>query len=167
MNIRLHLHAYIHTGAAGKSALKRLHIWTPQVHRSHNGHLLLHSSPHMNPYIMNSVRRVHDIWVHMRWRMQKQTSIVRMMHWQGSYVKSLESWLAHCTCMYLCVKVQSDIHRALCSSAQMSGYFPLGWLYNAPELIYVHIGADVYSITTLLVLVWSAEALFIEYKLKP
>ena len=93
--------------------------------------------------VVNSTSRVHDIWVHMQWRMQKHTSIVKAMHLRGSCLKSPVSWLARCTCMYVCVKVQLDVHRASCSSAQTSGYFPPGWLYNAPELIYVHIGADV------------------------
>ena len=52
IKIQLHLHAYIYTGAAGKSAHRRLQIWTPQVHRFHNGRMLLHLSPHMNPYIV-------------------------------------------------------------------------------------------------------------------
>ena len=98
---------------------------------------------------VNSMSRVHSIWVHMQWRMRKHTSIVKAMHLRGSYVMSPESWLACCTCMYVCVKVQLDLHRVSCSSAQMSGYFPPGWLYNAPVLIYVHIGADINQITTL------------------
>ena len=60
MKIQLHLHAYIHTGAAGKSAHRRLQIQTPKVHGFHNGRMLSHLSPHMNPYIVNSGRRVHD-----------------------------------------------------------------------------------------------------------
>ena len=88
---------------------------------------------------MNSTYRVHNISVHMRWCMQEYMCIDVFMHLCRSYVKSPVSWLANCTCMYVRVKVQLDVHRALCSSALMSGYFPPGWLYDVPALIYVHI----------------------------
>ena len=41
--------------------------------------------------VVNSTSRVHDVWVHMRQRMQKQTSIVKAMHLWGSYMKLLVS----------------------------------------------------------------------------
>ena len=98
---------------------------------------------------MNSMSRFHSIWVHMQWQMQNHMSIVASMQLHGSYLKSPVSWLALCTCMYVCVKVQLDLHRGSYSLAHMSGYFPPGWLYNAPVLIYVHIRADNNGITTL------------------
>ena len=52
-------------------------------------------------------------------------------------------------CLYVCMKVQPDVHRALCSSALMSGYFPPGWLYDIPALIYVHTWGYNSNITTL------------------
>ena len=99
--------------------------------------------------VVNSTSRVHNIWVHMQWRMQKHTSIVKAMHLQGSYLKSPVSWLTRCTCMYVCVKVQLYVHRKSWSSAQMSGYFSPGWLYDVPVLIYVHIQGNNNRITTL------------------
>ena len=98
---------------------------------------------------VNSTSRVHGIWVHIRWRMRKHTSIVAAMHLRGSYLKFPVSWLARCTCMYVCVKVQLDLHRASHSSAHMSGYFPPGWLYDIPVLIYVHVWEYDNGITTL------------------
>ena len=98
---------------------------------------------------VNSTSRVHGIWVHMWWHMWGHMSIVAFMQLRGSYLKSPVSWITCCTWMYVCVKVQLDIHRALCSLALMSGYFPPGWLYDIPVMIYVHVWAYDNRITTL------------------